>query len=102
MKKRLDKAAELKLTVQPYIVVVGSTITSVTDSYVVIDNHIYKVSSPLQALDFTFKAFHTLNAHYPKESEHIWQLMEKVIYSINAPGVEIPAVATIVQELANV
>lgn len=101
IKKRAEKASELKLTVQPYIVVVGSCTTAVTGSYVIIDNYRYKVCSLLQALDFTFKAFHTLNAQYAKESGHIWQLPEKGLFKIKAPGTEIPGVLTVLRDMDN-
>lgn len=101
MVRRRNKLSELNLTVQPYIIVIGSSFSSITDSYVVIDDHFYKTCSVLQTFDFLFKAFHALNAHYPKECEHIWLVVERVLLILETSVVEIPAVLTLITELQN-
>lgn len=100
--KRRDKLAEQHLTVQPYIIVVGKSFCSVTESYVIIEDNTYKSGSVLQSLDFIFKAFHALHAEYPKESEHIHVLLERAIYKIQSDSPDIPAVMTLVKELENI
>lgn len=99
--RRRTKLAELKVTVQPYIIVVGLSFSSITDSYLIIDNYIYKTHSVLHSLDFAFKVFHALNVDYPKEGEHIWLLIERVIYKINSSDIKTPAVLTVVKDLEN-
>lgn len=55
----------------------------------------------LLALDFTFKAFHALNASYPKESEHIWLIIERMLFKIESSVIKIPAVLTLLKDLEN-
>ena len=71
------------LTVQPYILLVGSALSNITASYVIINNYMYKTVSVSDALDFCFKVFHVLDAKYPFESEHIWLLIQKSVYKID-------------------
>ncbi|XP_024869413.1 uncharacterized protein LOC112453094 [Temnothorax curvispinosus] len=78
------RAAELKLSVQPFLIIVGS-IEDVQDIYVCIDNELYKVQGVLQGLDICFKTFHVFNLEYPVASEHLWILIQKGIYNINLP-----------------
>lgn len=99
MQARKGKLASQNLTVQPFIVVVGKSLSSITESYVVIEDNVYKSGSVLLALDFVFKAFHALHAEYPKESEHIYVLLELALYGIQSDSPGIPAVLTILKEL---
>jgi hypothetical protein len=41
------------------------------------------VESPLKAIDIAFKAFHSLHATYPAESEAMWLFLQKAIYKFN-------------------
>ncbi|KAK0156846.1 hypothetical protein PV327_011578, partial [Microctonus hyperodae] len=43
----------------------------------------YQMSSFLQGLDICFKSFHVLNVHYPLDSEHIWLIIQRVLYEFN-------------------
>lgn len=83
------------------MIVVGASFATITDCYIIIDNNKYKVGSVLQGLDFAFKSFHVLNAQYPKESEHIWLLIEQALYKIESSTVTIPAVLTLLKEFEN-
>lgn len=71
------------LSFQPQIIVVGSEITKITESYVCFDNLIYKVNSTFQAIDLCFKVFHVINAEYSLESEHLWLLIQKGLYNFS-------------------
>ncbi|KYN28366.1 hypothetical protein ALC57_02205 [Trachymyrmex cornetzi] len=51
-----DKAKEMQISVQTYVIVVGS-IKNVSDSYVTIDEVLYSTESTLEAFDICFKAF---------------------------------------------
>ncbi|XP_025829754.1 uncharacterized protein LOC112904301 isoform X1 [Agrilus planipennis] len=100
----LTKIKEQHFTnhVQPYIMVVGSTLSNITESYLVIDTSVYKGTSVLQCLDICFKAFHVLSAEYPAESEHIWLLLQHHIYKITTQwDKKIPYVYTLLSELSH-
>ncbi|KAK0076651.1 hypothetical protein PV325_005055, partial [Microctonus aethiopoides] len=76
------RSAELKTSLQPYIIVVGETFTTICDFYVCVDTVRYKVDSALSALDILFKIFHVLDARYPPASEHLWILIGRVVYKL--------------------
>lgn len=79
----------------------GNSFSNITDFYVVVDDNIYRTYSILNALDFTFKSFHALNANYPRESEHIWLVIERFLYKIEVSPIRIPAVLTLIKELGH-
>lgn len=88
------------LSLQDFIIVVGPTLTAVTNVFVSIDSILYSVPSVLQALDICFKAFHTSSAKYPPESEHIWLIIQRFIYKIKTIwDKKIPVVEKILQDL---
>ncbi|XP_044760070.1 uncharacterized protein LOC123317551 [Coccinella septempunctata] len=70
------------LTVQPYLIIVGQSLSNVTSAYVVINNNLYNTVSVLDAVDFCFKAYHMLDAKYSYESHHIWYLIQWSLYSL--------------------
>lgn len=73
----------MKQTVQPYILIEGPTLMNIQTIYVVVDKIRFQVNSILKAIDLTFKLFHVCNACYPKQSEYLWLLIQKVIYQIS-------------------
>ncbi|KYN00656.1 hypothetical protein ALC62_08565, partial [Cyphomyrmex costatus] len=78
--ENIRKCKELKLTIQPYIIVVGPTLHEITTCYLCIDDTIYNISSTLEAVDICFKTFHVLQLQYPTASEHLWLVIQKCIY----------------------
>ncbi|KYN39999.1 hypothetical protein ALC56_05607 [Trachymyrmex septentrionalis] len=75
-----DKAKEMKMSVQPYIIIVRSII-NVSDSYVTFDEVLYSTESTLEALDICLlKVFHVLKINYPDASKHLWMLIQKGLY----------------------
>jgi len=77
------RAAFKKETFQPVAIVVGENLESIEDSYVVINERMYRVESPLRAVDVTFKVFHSLHLQYPQQSEVLWMLLQKLVYGLN-------------------
>lgn len=47
-----------------------------------INNYMYKQENIIKAVDLTYKAFHVLNLKYPSECEHIWLVIQKLIYGM--------------------
>ncbi|XP_066594187.1 uncharacterized protein [Prorops nasuta] len=80
--ERRELMKKLNLSVQPFIIIIGPTLTDIESIYVCLDDIIYKLESVLQAVDICFKIFHVFNLKYPPESEHIWQLVQLYIYNI--------------------
>ncbi|KYQ53586.1 hypothetical protein ALC60_00113 [Trachymyrmex zeteki] len=94
IKEEARKHAEmLKITLQPYIIIVGS-LYEVKETYVQVDDILYKTNSTLEAIDVCFKTFHVFQVNYPIMSEHLWMLIQKGIYNFTTkwdyviPGIE--------------
>ncbi|XP_071575617.1 uncharacterized protein [Temnothorax nylanderi] len=75
-------AETLKIPVQPYIITVGDYKTAI-ESYVCVDETLYKVNTTIEAIDICFKAFHVFQLQYPGASEHLWILMQRGIYGFS-------------------
>ncbi|XP_024871055.1 uncharacterized protein LOC112454082 [Temnothorax curvispinosus] len=81
IKQEARKHAEmLKITLQQYIIVLGSPY-EIKESYVQVDDILYKTNSTLEAIDICFKTFHVFQVNYPIMSEHLWMLIQKGIYN---------------------
>lgn len=96
VKKYADRGAPL----QPYMIVVGETLTTLSEFYVCVDKLLYEVNSALSALDILFKVYHVLDARYPPESEHLWMLIQRSLYKFSTKwDKEIPYIEGIVQRM---
>ncbi|KAK3932764.1 LOW QUALITY PROTEIN: Glutamate racemase 2 [Frankliniella fusca] len=84
IRERRDRYSKLKAPMQPYIAVVTGE-ESVTASYVVIDDILWKVSSVLKAVEVCWKACFSLNCDYSREAQHLWLLVQKALYNISLP-----------------
>jgi len=80
------KANKYGFTVQPYVTLLcphPNDDLAVTASYVVINKFVYKVETPLKAVDICFKSFFALNLSYPTECDHVWEFVQKFFYDIS-------------------
>lgn len=82
IEEQKQKALVNKLSVQPYIIIEGFTLTDIEKVYVVIDKIRYQFQSVQKAFDIYFKAFHVLDASYPPQAEHLLQFIQQGIYEI--------------------
>lgn len=95
---KIEKALQFVLTLQPYVVIVGST-----EIFTVVNNIYFKLETPLKGLDVCFKTFFSLNVHYPKESEQVWFFIQKYFYDINLKSDKnILSVQTLINDLSNI
>lgn len=89
-----------KNTIQPYIFVVGSEITTLKEFYVSFGNNILKFNSFLSALDICFKVFQIFQLKYPKESALSWLFIQNHIFEISTIFDEkSPTLALFIQDL---
>jgi len=70
----VKKAVSFGLTVQPYILIVGSIFEEINSeekiqSFLIINNNNYKLETPLKAVDTCFKSFFTLNYNINTQSK---------------------------------
>lgn len=81
---KIERAFSLGLTVQPYVVIVGSSTTVDIEYYAVIENTYFKLETVVKAFDVCFKSFHTLNLEYPVEAKQVWTFFQIYFYEIQA------------------
>ncbi|KYQ46570.1 hypothetical protein ALC60_14429 [Trachymyrmex zeteki] len=79
LQTRRDKLASFHLTAQPLPIIVGSNINTIESCYVSVNDILYKVDTPLRAIDLCFKIFHVMNASYPPEAETAWTFIEQLV-----------------------
>ena len=88
------------LSVQPFIVVVGPSVTQIQKTYVRIDTVMYELSSVAKALDILFKIFITFNTSYPLESENFCYFVQWSVYELYTESdTQIPFVHTLVNKV---
>lgn len=93
----------LKRTIQPFPAVIGPNTLNLDDtrSVVVINDTTFQVGGPIEAVDFCFKAYHSLHAYYPHQSEAPWLFLQKAIYEITTPwDSKVSAVSTLTNEFS--
>ncbi|XP_070525972.1 uncharacterized protein [Cardiocondyla obscurior] len=71
------KAEELNITVQPYILIVGTTLDDIRNHFISIDDVLYSVNFTLEAVDLCFKVFQVFHMNYPIFSEHLWIIIQR-------------------------
>ncbi|XP_022168162.1 uncharacterized protein LOC111032216 isoform X2 [Myzus persicae] len=81
---KIERAFSLGLTVQPYVVIVGSSTTPEIAYYAVIEDTYFKLETVIKAFDVCFKSFHTLNLEYPVEAKQVWTFFQIYFYGIQA------------------
>lgn len=77
--------AKKPLSVQPICIVVGPSISQIESSYCVVANETYKLDSPLEAIDTTFKILHTLDLGYSKDALVLWRFLQHAVYKVSTP-----------------
>lgn len=75
-----------KLIVRPYVFISGSTLENITSAYVILGNHTYQVMSRIFAVDLCFQCCKVFNEKFSDVSSHLWQLLEKIVYDFDVPG----------------
>lgn len=74
--KKLQNCGKKKgLALQPFPFIVGDDLSSVTSSYVYIDETILLEST--RAVEVVFKFYHALHCEYPAQSEQVWIVLQK-------------------------
>lgn len=80
--RKKQKYAQLGLTLQPLVIVIGPSISEISQYFVLVDDTYYLLNSIIAAVDCCFKIFHALNVEYPKESLPVWCFIQKGCYKL--------------------
>lgn len=78
-----QKLFAAKKQLQPFPIIIGENTENITESYVYIDNFLYKVESPLRAIYVCFKAYHALHASYPFQSSQPWLFLQQACINLS-------------------
>lgn len=78
---RRQKLSNYGLTIQPFVLTVG-TLTSYTAVYVVVGETKYTCSSLMGAVDLCFKTTWALNAKYQSDCAAVWSFIQRFVYKI--------------------
>ena len=91
-------------TLQPFPMIVGPSLSSITSSYVVIDGRPILLESPLRAVEVAFKVYHALDCSYPIQSQRMWVVLAAAVFKIKEPSFQklltLPEVVRLVKVLS--
>ncbi|KAB0803155.1 hypothetical protein PPYR_00125 [Photinus pyralis] len=83
-KQKINSMYSKGLTVQPYFIIIGPSLNNISQTLVIINQNTYQCNSILEALDFCFKSYIVLDAKYPFQSQHLWYLIQWIVYKYRA------------------
>lgn len=83
VQQRQKKLTNWDITVQPYVLVCGSSVDDIDTCYVIVDmEKNFIAHSPVRALDLCFKIIHAAHLEYSPESYQLWRLIQKELYGL--------------------
>lgn len=101
MHKRIEERKTSDESPQPIVIIVGETLDEIFESYVLIEDVLYKFKTIFEAVDMCFKIIHGLKLRYPDQSKHIWIFLQKVIFNIETSEQEYISINAFISELQN-
>ncbi|CAH0561713.1 unnamed protein product [Brassicogethes aeneus] len=100
IEKHNRQVFEKKGIFQPFILIEGQSLREIKNIFVVAGDKKFQFDSLITALDFNFKLFHVGNFHYPIESEYLWLMIQKCVYSFDTEHDKvIPYILDIIQAI---
>jgi len=80
--RRKEKYAQLGVTLQPLIIIVGPNINDISQYFVLVYGTYFVLNSIVDSINCCFKIIHALNLQYPIECLPIWTFIQKGFYKI--------------------
>lgn len=80
--QRREKYLKYNLTLQPVIVIVGSSYMDIQKYFVVVNDLLFETNSILKTVDTCFKIFYSLHCQYPTESTCVWNFIQLGLYQL--------------------
>jgi len=93
---RKNHCAQLGITLQPSVVIVGPSLSDITSVFVVVDQVRYRLPDIVSGVDTCFKVMWAMNAQYPPEANNIWYLLQVWCYQLRT---EFDQISTTVNSL---
>ncbi|XP_011859100.1 PREDICTED: uncharacterized protein LOC105556612 [Vollenhovia emeryi] len=94
LEQRKKKYEKLMRPIQPCVIVVGETLQTAKDFYVLFENIEYKLTSILAAVDTCFKIIHVMNLVYPPEAYNTWMFIQRYFYELYLQKEKVPTCVT--------
>ncbi|XP_067203676.1 uncharacterized protein [Linepithema humile] len=101
IEKKRKWLKKFNLTLQPFILIVGPSLTEIETIFVRIDNVSYKVKTLWKAVEICFMVFIILDLKYPLAAEHIWYLFQRSVFDIELHGDnKIPVICDAIKKIS--
>ncbi|XP_016837924.1 uncharacterized protein LOC103317241 isoform X2 [Nasonia vitripennis] len=98
--KKRNKMSNMKLSLQPFIILVGVNLKRIDQFFVRVDTVTYELPSLAKAIDILFKLYIFFNISYPVECENLFYFIQWAVYDIiTESDVKIPSVCTLVHKV---
>lgn len=94
LEQRKKKYHKLMRPIQPCVIIVGETLQTAKDFYVLFENVEYKLHSVLAAVDTCFKIIHVMNLVYPPEAYNTWMFIQRYFYKLYIQEEKVPTCVT--------
>lgn len=101
MMKGMEVRKQIDEPPQPIVIIIGETLDEITESFVLIEEILYKFKTIFEAVDNCFKIIHGLKMRYPDQSKHVWIFLQKVVFKIETSEQEYISINALISELQN-
>ncbi|KAG5889867.1 hypothetical protein JTB14_003598 [Gonioctena quinquepunctata] len=82
IKDQTDFAYNRKITMQPYVIIEGDTLSKIRTAYLVMNTMKYQFLTLWEAFDTLSQVYHVLHSKYPPKSEHLYTIIQRGVYKI--------------------
>ena len=89
------------MVLEPYVAIIGSSLSNIIASYVVIQNQTYQVNSPTQAVDICFQFVRVFHSKFSHMCNHVWQFIEKEAYDMTSTSTMYKGVSELIESIGN-
>lgn len=69
-------------TIQPFLIIVGKTLSDIENSYIQVNDQLWSTNCPLKALSICFKTYFSFNCSYPRECYETWLLIQIHVFNL--------------------
>lgn len=88
VEQHAQKLRKQDLSLQPFMILVGPSLTEISASYVQINNVRYLLRTPIKALDICFKSHFALDAAYLTPCKAVFYFIQQYFFDIYLKGDE--------------
>ena len=83
MSERREACRQRGITWQPQVLVIGESILSIEQVFVLVEDMVYEVQTLTKAVDVCFKTLFLFNLEYASAVEDVWVLLQLALYDIH-------------------